>query len=244
MTRRPRRILEQYLKRRDLQRYSRFLAESSNGVPMLHLGCGENYLEGYINIDLPPSKQTVMHSKPDLYADLKEIRFPPKSIALIRSHHVFEHFDRPVALAMLIEWYGWLKTNGILIIETPDFEKAARRVLSAQTANDERFATLRHIFGSHEASWAYHLDGWFKSKFIHSLERLGYQEIETLQYTDRMLDNILVKARKRSPMLDVSQQLERADDLLAESLVSAKYEQPLLRVWKSKLRSQIFGSPQ
>jgi len=35
----------------------------------------------------------------------------------IRSHHLFEHFDRAHALALLIRWHGWLRPGGALTVD-------------------------------------------------------------------------------------------------------------------------------
>lgn len=217
-----------------------FLACAGGTQPKLHLGCGETYLDGFINIDLPPREHPVMQNvRVDLCANLCQLGFPNCSIGMIRSHHVFEHFDRPTAIALLVEWYQWLKQDGVLLIETPDFERAARRILSGRTSVEHKLAPLRHIFGSHEAAWAYHLDGWFKDKFTLFLPRLGYRDIQVMQFTRGTLDNIIVKARKSKPYITLDAQLTAADELLAYGLVSAQYEQPLLSVWKRQLRKQL-----
>ena len=79
----------------------------------LHLGCGEKYLEGYVNIDYPPDEHSVQVSSPaDVYADITELSYEPGSVAEVRLHHVFEHFDRVTALSLLIDWYAWLEEGG------------------------------------------------------------------------------------------------------------------------------------
>jgi len=97
--------------------------ENRSAGRRIHLGCGEVYLPGYVNIDLPPQHQTVMRKiKADIYADISRFYCVTNSIEEIRLHHVFEHFDRPTALQLLISWYLMLKDLGHLVIETPDFE--------------------------------------------------------------------------------------------------------------------------
>jgi len=58
----------------------------------LHLGYGSNYLDGYVNIDLPPQGQTVMCARADVYTDIRTLTYPDNSIDEIRSHHLLEHF--------------------------------------------------------------------------------------------------------------------------------------------------------
>ena len=79
----------------------------------LHLGCGHYYLEGYTNVDYPPSEHSVQQSiKADLFCDLATLRYAAGSVDEIRLHHVFEHFPRPAALALLCRWRDWLVPGG------------------------------------------------------------------------------------------------------------------------------------
>ncbi|MDH4185908.1 MAG: glycosyltransferase, partial [Nitrospira sp.] len=130
------------------------------GSLKLHLGCGEMYLPGYVNIDFHPAQHSIQQiSKADMYADITQLRYSDATVDEIRLHHVFEHFERPVALRLLIEWYAWLKEDGTLIIETPDFHRCVQEYLNSVVFSD-RMTILRHLFGSHEAKWAVHCDGW------------------------------------------------------------------------------------
>ena len=78
----------------------------------LHLGCGQRYLEGYVNIDFPAAEHTVQEqSVADRHADLLCLSYPAGSIDEIRLHHVFEHFDRHTACALMASWQSWLKVG-------------------------------------------------------------------------------------------------------------------------------------
>jgi FkbM family methyltransferase len=100
------------------------------GMPLrLHLGAGEHLLPGYVNIDYPSEYHNVMKVRPELAADITALTFPPRTVDEVRLHHVFEHFNRVVALGLLIRWQRWLKPGGRLLIETPDFEGEARSFL-------------------------------------------------------------------------------------------------------------------
>ncbi len=167
-----------------------------SGIPLrLHLGCGEKYLQGYINIDFPPFEHAVMHVRADLYKDIRELVYPQDSVDEIRSHHVLEHFSRQEALRLLVLWRRWLKPSGLLRIETPDFESSAREYLAAPLAR--RFALGRHIFGSQEAAWGFHRDFWDPPKFQYVLTRLGYGEIAI-----RRFGNSLARRFPSIPLLN------------------------------------------
>ncbi len=101
-----------------------------SGVPLrLHLGAGETLLPEYVNVDYSSEHHNVMSVRPDFAADITRLAFPQKSVDEVRLHHVFEHFNRIVALGLLIRWYQWLKPGGRLTIETPDFEYEVRAFL-------------------------------------------------------------------------------------------------------------------
>lgn len=144
--------------------------------PKLHLGCGSHYLPGYINIDLPADQHTVSKPKTDMIADFRTLTYAAGSVDEIRCHHVFEHFTRAEALKLLLTWRKWLSIGGTLHIETPDFDTACWYY--ALSGSKARAEISRHVFGSQEAPWANHYDGWGKRKYQQTLEALGFTAIK------------------------------------------------------------------
>lgn len=197
----------------------------------LHLGCGENHINGYINIDYPSSEHTVQATSiADIFADITKLRFPQESVDEIRSHHVFEHFDRQQALGLLCNWHQQLKIGGTLIIETPDFERSAKLMLLDNALSyKEKQAILRHIFGSHEARWAIHCDGWYEEKFIHILSLLGFDHITIAHSRYLNLWNITVTAQKVKHF-DRELLIDNAKEILRENMV-ADCETKMYQVW-------------
>lgn len=203
--------------------------------PKLHLGCGENYLKGYLNIDFPQTHHPVQRqTKPDLQTDLTTLSYPEDSIAEIRLHHVFEHFDRPTALRLLIDWYLWLREGGRLVIETPDFKSSIQTFLQSDSPKQAKI--LRHLFGSHEAGWATHKDAWYAAKFKLYLTRLGFAKISIKRSKWQSTENITVTAVKRRPLKTREQLMEAAEDLLRMSLIDdSETESRILQVWLARL---------
>lgn len=202
----------------------------------LHLGCGETYLNGYVNIDFPPPKHTVQEiSRADVYADIPRLVYPNAVVDEIRLHHVFEHFDRSTALRLLMEWYAWLKEGGRLIIETPDFHRCVEAFLRSTQAN-EQLKILRHVFGSQEAGWAIHYDGWYEAKFRLVLEAMGYRDL-TFSFAEwRGTYNITVICQKSAPLKSRQEQLQAAESLLRLSLVDdSPGEERMLGIWVDQL---------
>ena len=204
----------------------------------LHLGCGGVYLDGYRNIDLPVSEHGIQDAiRPDVHADITTLEFAPESVSEIRLHHVFEHFDRPTALRLLIDWYEWLEPGGILVVETPDFARSARTLLWKRSQAGQ-MKILRHVFGSQEASWAVHLDGWYPAKFRWVLGELGYERLRTRRSSWRGTFNVTIRARKPQGRPRRRQELlEAGDRILRKSLVDdSPTEQRMFEVWRTAMR--------
>ncbi len=214
------------------------------GQPLrLHLGCGETLFPGYVNIDHPSSEHNVMAVRPDVTIDIRQLDFAPESVDEVRCHHLFEHFNRVTALAMLIRWHAWLKPGGRLYIETPDFEGCAR-TFTASGDWAEKMGQIRHLTGDQAASWAYHIDQWFPERFVRTLRALGFDPVETQSvrrpHSPHLSDVHAIGIKRASVSREA--QLEAADRLLAESLVHPAHEAPTLAVWKGQLRNALAGN--
>lgn len=138
---------------------------------------------------------------------------------------------------VLAEAVADLYADGVLTIETPDFERMVRALRRATTARG-RGPTLRHIFGSHEAKWAVHCDGWYPEKFEHVLPALGYGDLHVERSKWRGTHNVTVVARKRRPFAERNDQLAVAERLLGESLVDdSRSERRQLKTWLDEAAS-------
>jgi predicted SAM-dependent methyltransferase len=223
--------------------------EQKEITPMtkLHLGCGRNYLEGYVNIDFPASEHTVQSGiKADVYSDIVLLSYPHNSIQEIRLHHVFEHFSRPIAIALLCRWRNWLRPGGVLRIETPDALACFKLMLSYFTTFESKQQIMRHLFGSHEASWAFHADGWYEDKFQITLARLGFIKIKAIKTKWEMLRNIEIEAIKSMEILHTADFEKASRGLLTMSVIRMKQneeiiipesEVDMIRVWMDTWKS-------
>ncbi len=227
----------------------------------LHLGCQGKYLEGYVNIDLPQDEHPVESAKVDLYSDVRDLIYPSGTVDEIRLHHLFEHFTRQEALLLLARWHSWLKMGGEVFIETPDFEESSRKFLSG--TREDQFVLARHIFGSHEAKWAYHLDYWSEDKFRYVLGVFGFGDFRFEKYSNNLeqkipvlKDSLLSKQegvlKKLGPLgfnilpniichatkvKDAVNYKEAAREVLSLSLVGR--ETKILDVWMSEIEKKL-----
>jgi predicted SAM-dependent methyltransferase len=88
-------------------------------VLRLNLGCGNRHLDGYVNIDKLDNWHTI---KPDVDHDITK-PLPFDGVEEILAIHVFEHFHRYEADAILGDWVRALKPGGLLVLELPCLDK-------------------------------------------------------------------------------------------------------------------------
>jgi len=210
----------------------------------LHLGCGQQYLKGYVNIDYAAPAHTVQEkSVADFHADILDLSYAECSIEEVRLHHVFEHFPRPVACALLSGWYSWLKPGGILQIEVPDLQKSARVLVGRFTSFKKRAIAERHLFGSHEAPWAVHCEGYTSELLTKMVESFGFNIAQMRTNSWRGTYNLELIASKSEEGLSLSEFTNNASNYLRHYLLdTGESETRLLAVWMETYRKQASKS--
>lgn len=206
----------------------------------LHLGCGQNYLNGYVNIDLPPSNHTIQEKNhADLQADLLQLRYPAGTIDEIRLHHVFEHFSRPVALALLASWNSWLINQGILHIEVPDLGDSMINIALPWSSLKKVAVSERHIFGSHEADWAIHKEGYNRRLLKFLINKYGFKIKKIERNSWRGTHNLQILSEKRVNY-DKGKIIERTGEILSLFILDdSPSEKKLLNVWMNTFTHQL-----
>lgn len=91
----------------------------NNEIRKLHIGCGLNLLNGWLNTDI----LNKANNRNVMYMDAgSPFPIPNQSFNYIFSEHLFEHLTYEQAKNMLNECYRILKPNGIVRIATPDIK--------------------------------------------------------------------------------------------------------------------------
>ena len=205
----------------------------------LHLGCGQRYLDSYVNIDFPSSEHSVQEkSVADLHADLLRLQYPSQSVEEVRLHHVFEHFQRPIACALLASWNSWLKPGGVIHIEVPDFTRTARAMLSPLSSLKKQAVAERHLFGSHEAHWAVHCEGYSAKMLTAMLASFGFRVSKIRRNSWRGTYNFEIIASKNTSG-SVRDLFEAAARNFLSNFLVDQSETKLLEVWMDMYRAQI-----
>lgn len=84
-------------------------------VRRLHVGCGRNYIPGWINADIHPAADMVVFLG-------RRLPFSDSSISHIYCEHVIEHVPRDVAIFFLKECKRVLAPGGVVRVATPDLK--------------------------------------------------------------------------------------------------------------------------
>jgi len=207
----------------------------------LHLGCGQGYLEGYWNVDFPPSEHTVQSkSVADEHADLRELHFSPASLDEVRLHHVFEHFPRPIACALLACWHTWLRPGGILHLEVPDFAVTAGIILSPRSSSRAKAVAERHLYGSHEAAWAVHCEGYTPAMLKGLVAAFGFGTREIRKNSWQGTHNFELIAIRDERSYRMTEVCEKAREYLHMFVLDdTDSERVMLDLWLQMFRQQV-----
>ncbi len=138
----------------------------------LHLGCGRQRLEGFLNIDLMPS------SAVDLQCDSRRLPFAAATVSRIETYHMIEHLPRHDFLEALFEWNRVLEEGGKLIIECPDFDATIKEYMEGKKFR------INNIFGLQRYPGDYHLFGYTFTDLETILRDVGFREIKQEIPTD------------------------------------------------------------
>ena len=132
----------------------------------LNIGCGRDYLPGYVNVD--PYEREVA----DVVTEADKLDFVPDGSAEeICSYQLLEHLGFVDAHRTLAHWARKLAPGGLLIIETPDLERS----LEAASIRHAR-PDVDWLFGSGDPGQT-HQRPFFKAELKAILEMLGYTSI-------------------------------------------------------------------
>ena len=148
------------------------LPSDDEGLVRLHLGCGPEYREGWINVDGNTDVKTDLCSSVVSLPSLEDA-----SADVIEANHLFEHLTQPEAVQALAEWRRVLKPGGELFLELPDLE-ACIRVLGQHSDAQGWDLGLIGIYGwppaiESEGLAQVHKWGWTRATLTEALTQAG-----------------------------------------------------------------------
>jgi SAM-dependent methyltransferase len=138
----------------------------------LNYGCGEQKLEGFINIDA--EKKT----KPDLVHDLKKSPFPYKdaSVDEVFCIHNLEHIEYRYWGVIFTEFNRVLKEGGKLVLGYPEFEECVEFFLNNHRGMKDFWRAT--LYGRQLYRGDYHVSPVVTSDLVPLLKRFGFRNIK------------------------------------------------------------------
>jgi predicted SAM-dependent methyltransferase len=147
------------------QRRARREMRGAAGDLQLHLGCGAQHKDGFINIDMKITPAT------DYVGSIAKLPCACESVSRIESYHVIEHIPHPVAQDVVAEWARVLKPGGTMVMECPDFDEDVRKYL----AGDEEM--LGSIYGWQRYDGDTHYYGYNQARLTALLTHAGFSQV-------------------------------------------------------------------
>ncbi len=135
----------------------------------LHLGCGPNYLEGYINID------KYDHSIADFNYDILNLPFDNNSVVEIYSSHLIEHLSYEEFEKGINEWFRILRKEGKLIMQFPDLIKCMQHFINNKDGKREYWR--KTIYGLQTNEGHFHKNGFTFDEIKKTLLKKGFKKI-------------------------------------------------------------------
>jgi hypothetical protein len=133
-----------------------------------------------------------------------------------------------------------LKPGGILRLEVPDFDATASLVLDQAVPVRQRRVAIRHLFGSNEAQWATHYDGWSESRLRELMDAFGFQTEEIARNEYLATRNVeIVASRNRAPATKEEAIRAAGEYLALFTLDESDFEVRLLELWLAAFRAQL-----
>jgi predicted SAM-dependent methyltransferase len=144
----------------------------------LHLGCGHDYLDGWVNIDGPKDELCYTDMKADIHSRIEDLEYPDNSIDEILLNAVFEHFPRHVAIMQLRKFYKWLKPQGNLTLLVPDFWGTIEMLRKSENPTEQQF-WFRHLYGPQDTiQFGTHYDAFDVEKLKWMFSIVGFHDYQ------------------------------------------------------------------
>jgi predicted SAM-dependent methyltransferase len=147
--------------------YKSYLRPAGRGIK-LHLGCGDWWFDGYINIDMN------IYGGVDMLYDLRQrLPFQDEVVEIIEAHDYVEHISYREIEPMLDDWHRVLIKGGKVVVTLPEFDALTKQYVEA--TGEERETAKMHIYGiESDHRWGYTLESG-KALF----ERHNFQDVDS-----------------------------------------------------------------
>lgn len=176
---------------------------------LVHLGCGQNYLSGWVNVDADRKDED------RIVWDLRNgLPFPDASCSAIFSEHLIEHISRPDAIGLLRECYRVLEPGGVVRMSTPDAEKYLRsyvgdgdflqEIMNQRPAETKLDCINRMMREGGLHLWVYDgeslialfREAGFEAACVRDFSESGHPKMAGLDHPERRRESLYVEAER------------------------------------------------
>lgn len=140
----------------------------------IHLGCGNVYIDGWVNVDI------FSNAGADVHCDVTRLPFEKGSADIIYASHVLEHIHRHMVIATLQHWRSILKEGGILRLAVPDFAACCKYY--SETGKLESLIGL--LYGGQTYQKNYHTMTFDRRTLVDLLKRAEFSEVREWDWKD------------------------------------------------------------
>lgn len=141
----------------------------------INFGCGRRVLDDFFNVDAAANPRAPR--PPELLHDITAGPLPLADGCAdeLHAYHVIEHFYAWEVDAVVGEWKRLLRPGGLLVVECPDLEKAARNLLAG--LNDQMVMWPLYGDPQHRDPFMCHRWGYTRTTLEALLQRCGFDRI-------------------------------------------------------------------
>lgn len=150
------------------------------GCPRLHLGCGFNRIDGWVNIDR-------LGSRADVYWNLRHpLPLADASVEAIFHEHMLEHLPLSAGLEFSRRCRSLLRPGGVLRVVVPDAGRVMERYARRDPELMEEAPT--HMLGAQPTLSGFGHVSMYDADTLHLLMRTaGFSRVETVAFGEGKL---------------------------------------------------------
>ena len=134
----------------------------------VNLGCGDDVLAGYVNMDARPVG--------DIVGDVTKLPWADSSVDEMRAMDILEHFPVTRSALILQEWRRVLSVGAVLTLRVPNMQSLGD-LISHDDGRCELY--IRNVYGGHrwgeDGSFDAHHTGWTPRLLDLLLQRCGFE---------------------------------------------------------------------
>jgi SAM-dependent methyltransferase len=151
------------------------------GSRRLHLGCGFNHLDAWINVDR-------LGAKADVFWDLRyPLPVPDGTFDAIFHEHVLEHLSLTDGFALTVECRRVLRPGGVLRVVVPDAGSAVTGYCKDDASSAAQWPT--RMLSLQELFYGYgHVSMFDAETLVAFLGAAGFSDVEQRKFGDSLIE--------------------------------------------------------